>query len=108
MDIQVARIDENGFCIEPVVVQNIEDLPDNLIPVGVPTGLYKPKWDGVAWVEGLAQEAIDAILNTPQEPSTAEMLMLAIAELDAQRESDKLETQLAIAELVNTIMGGTV
>ena len=35
-----------------------------------------------------------------------EMLMLAIAELDMQRETDKTESELAIAELAETILGG--
>ena len=42
----------------------------------------------------------------PYEPTENEMIMLAIAELDMQREIDKTETQLAIAELAETILGG--
>lgn len=38
--------------------------------------------------------------------SEDDMLLLAIAELDMQREIDKTETQLAIAELAETILGG--
>lgn len=45
-------------------------------------------------------------LNKPEEPTETEMLMLAIADLDLQREQDKIETQLAIAELAETILGG--
>ena len=37
---------------------------------------------------------------------TNEMLMLALAELDLKRETDKLETQLAIAELAQMLAGG--
>ncbi|WP_326514774.1 hypothetical protein [Clostridium intestinale] len=35
-----------------------------------------------------------------------ESLKLAMVELDTQREKDKLETQLAIAELTSTLLGG--
>lgn len=42
------------------------------------------------------------------EPTENEMIMLAIAELDAQRELDKTETELAIAELAETLLGGAV
>ena len=35
-----------------------------------------------------------------------EMLMVALAELDMQRETDKTETELAIAELAETVLGG--
>ena len=40
------------------------------------------------------------------EPTEAEYMMTAIAELDAQREMDKTESEMAIAELAEAIMGG--
>ena len=43
---------------------------------------------------------------TPTEPSEADGLMLAITELDAQREIDKTETEMAIAELAEALTGG--
>lgn len=43
----------------------------------------------------------------PESPITNEdIIMLAIADLDMQRENDKTEIQLAIAELAETILGG--
>ena len=33
-------------------------------------------------------------------------MMMAIAELDAQREMDKTESEMAIAELAEAMMGG--
>lgn len=42
----------------------------------------------------------------PKELTETEMIMLAIAELDMQREIDKTETELAIAELAETLLGG--
>ena len=42
------------------------------------------------------------------EPTEAECMMMAIAELDAQREMDKTENEMAIAELVEALMGGVV
>ena len=38
--------------------------------------------------------------------SQNEMLMLALAELDMQREMDKTESELAITELAETVLGG--
>ena len=35
-----------------------------------------------------------------------EYMMLAIAQLDAQREMDKTESEMAIAELAEALMGG--
>ena len=43
--------------------------------------------------------------QTP-EPTEAEYMMMAIAELDAQREVDKTESEMAIAELAEALMGG--
>ena len=64
-------------------------------------GLYAPKWDGTQWIEtGQAPEP------TPQEPTELELLMLAIAELDMQRELDRTDNQVAIAELSESLMGG--
>ena len=63
--------------------------------------LYAPKWDGKKWIEtGQAPEP------TPQEPTELELLMLAVAELDMQRELDRTDNQVAIAELAESLMGG--
>ena len=40
------------------------------------------------------------------EPTEMEYMMLAIEELDAQREMDKTESEMAIAELAEALMGG--
>ena len=40
------------------------------------------------------------------EPTELEYMMMAIAELDAQREMDKTENEMAIAELAEALMGG--
>ena len=44
----------------------------------------------------------------PKETESTEMeyMMLAIAVLDAQREMDKTESEMAIAELAEALMGG--
>ena len=40
------------------------------------------------------------------EPTETEYMMMAIAELDAQREMDKTENEMAIAELAEALIGG--
>ena len=40
------------------------------------------------------------------EPTEMEYMILALAELDAQREMDKTESEMAIAELAEAMMGG--
>lgn len=68
-------------------------------------GCYNYKYvDGV--VERTVDEKTAEINARPFVPTTDEMLMLAIAELDMQRETDKTETELAIAELAETVLGG--
>ena len=72
-------------------------------------GLYAPKWDfdTSEWVEGATQAEIDEITKMePQEPTELELLMLAISELDVQRELDRTDNQVAIAELAELMIGG--
>lgn len=54
----------------------------------------------------LTDAELDAIRNSPKPLTDSELLMLAIADLDTQREIDKTESQVAIAELAETILGG--
>jgi hypothetical protein len=56
---QVYRIDDQGFYIEPVIIEGEEQT--GLISSPIPEGLYKPKWNGKEWVEGLTQEEIDEL-----------------------------------------------
>lgn len=44
--------------------------------------------------------------SVPPPEITISDIEIAMADLDAQREADKLETQLAIAELAEMITGG--
>lgn len=50
----------------------------------------------------------ELVIEEPeQQPPTEDMIMMAIANLDAQREMDKTENQLAIADLAESLLGGT-
>jgi hypothetical protein len=100
---KVIRIDEQGLFLEDVILQDHELIPTNCIETDCQGGLYLPKWNGTEWVEG-------GVMPEPQphQPTESETIMLAIAELDLQREADKLETQLAIAELAEAMLGGGV
>lgn len=61
-----------------------------------------------ATVEESAQNHIDAILaeQSVQATDPLDDVRLALAELAEQQELDKLNTQLALAELAETIMAG--
>jgi hypothetical protein len=49
---QVFKVDENGMYIEPVILQDDEEIGD-YIDVPVPDGFHHPRWDGSQWVEGI-------------------------------------------------------
>ena len=67
MLIQVHRIDENGFYLEPVLIEQGDVVNDeNIITVDPPQGLYKPRWVEGEWTEGLTQDEIDK-LTKPSE-----------------------------------------
>ena len=60
------KIDTNGFLIETVLTEKIET---DVIYTEYKGGLYKPKWDGSAWVEGATQDEINKIINIQPQPS---------------------------------------
>jgi len=55
-------------------------------------------------VESVYQEMPKSEVELLKEEN--EVLKLALADLDTQRQQDKLDTQLAIAELTSALMGG--
>jgi hypothetical protein len=109
---QVYEINEKGMLIKILIAEidgngnPLEDLGENIVITDPPNGLYRAKWTGTEWVEDITQEEIEALKNAPKELTQSEMIMLAIADLDVQREIDKTEIQLAVAELAETILGG--
>ncbi|HBD63506.1 MAG TPA: hypothetical protein DC038_03620 [Clostridiales bacterium] len=87
---QVYKIDENGY-LQEILVKDFdedgnctEELSENITTVDPPNGLYKHKWTGSEWIEGLSQEEIDEINNVPQEPAEVEMLRLEQAQANAE------------------------
>ena len=69
------------------------DTAENYLEVEKPIEVDKP----------IEVEPIEPV--TPPEITISD-IEIAMADLDAQREADKLETQLAIAELAEMITGG--
>lgn len=68
-EIYVKDFDEEGNCTE--------ELAEDIITVDSPNGLYRAKWTGTEWIEGLSQEEIDEINNVPSLPTTEERLQQA-------------------------------
>lgn len=64
---QYYKINRDGYLIEIIAA---EVNPGGLISVDPPNGLYKPKWVGDKWVNGLTQQEIDE-LNKPIVPETS-------------------------------------
>ncbi|MBU8773179.1 hypothetical protein [Cytobacillus oceanisediminis] len=74
MFIEASLIDENGFIIDPVIVNDTDVLEANVIKEPVPPLLYKPRWSGNEWVEGATEEYIKHEDNRTK--GTAEMDLL--------------------------------
>jgi len=81
---KVLKIDSNGFYIEDIILQDGKAIPSDCIEITCPDGFYKPKWNGTAWVEGLAQAEIDAIKNVPVPKTDIELMQDRIDTLTTQ------------------------
>lgn len=79
---QVYEIDENGYVVE-IYLANVDEhgsiIEENMrecISVSQPNGLYRPKWNGIEWIEGATQAEIDEINKPkPMKPSTEDFLL---------------------------------
>lgn len=54
-NIKVKEFDDEGKCLE--------ELEDNIVLTDIPQGLYRKKWTGTEWVEGMSQDEIFEINN---------------------------------------------
>jgi N-methylhydantoinase B/oxoprolinase/acetone carboxylase alpha subunit len=71
---QIYRIDQDGYFIEPVLISEDEKTPADCVEVFPTSGMYKQKWNGTAWVEGLSQAEIDALKNVAEPVSELDKL----------------------------------
>jgi hypothetical protein len=86
--------------LEPVLINTEYDeegkelpyrIPADCVETHVPAGLYKPKWNGEQWVEGLTIEEIEALKQQHQtQPSEVELLEQENAELKQRLEAAEL------------------
>jgi hypothetical protein len=102
---QVYKYDEEGFFVEPVLIENNEVLPVNCTESELPQPNYKPKFNGVEWVETLTQEQIDEIKNQPQPPSELDGLKQQNAELKQQMEQQNTDMQAFMDYILGQIGG---
>ena len=102
---QIYEIDSNGFIREVYVAEfdeegnPLETLPINFVIVSPPNGLYRAKWNGLTWIEDMAQTEIDALNNTPQPPTELELLKIRVATAE-QVAADTSLTQQELLELL--------
>lgn len=94
--------DEKAFRESGIEFEEVTDIPS-----GYEQRVFKydryGKYLNMAEITRYLKIENDSIPKLEQEN---EMLMLALAELDIQREADKTEAELAIAELAETVLGG--
>ena len=94
--------DEKAFRQSEIEFEEVTDIPS-----GYEQRVFKydryGKYLNMAEITRYMKIENDSIPKLEQEN---EMLMMALAELDMQRETDKTESELAIAELAETVLGG--
>lgn len=92
---KVYKVDENGFYVEPVILQIIgytkerlepiyEDLPHDCVDVEILQGLYRGKWTGSEWVEDMPLDEIAALETVPRGLTDIETLRLEQAQANAE------------------------
>lgn len=107
---KVLKIDSDGFYVEDVILNPIEEIPSDCIETHCPEGFYKPKWDGEKWIEGYTNEEIKQIQEEAENNKKFNIyeqlkeenlkLKIALAELNEQRDEEMLNVKLALAEIV--------
>jgi len=80
---RLAKVDEQGLFIEDVIVKEyplievdgemVKD--ESYVSVHSQGGLYKPKWTGTEWVEGMAQSEIDMLKDVIQPQTLKEKVV---------------------------------
>lgn len=81
---QVYRIDNQGFYIEPVILEENDKLTPDCVEEIPTMGLYRAQYVDGRWAEGMPQEEIEAIKNTPQPLAELEQLKKQVADLGFQ------------------------
>ncbi|CAI6291851.1 MULTISPECIES: hypothetical protein [Bacillus] len=101
--LQVYRYDENLEYVEPVLITELDETGNYVIPTDCTTvalpdspSLFKPKFDveKQEWTETATQEEIDAVLNSGEnEVSAVDLLKRQNAELSLQVAKSEKENE---------------
>lgn len=72
---QVFRFNKYGFFVEPILIDDGEEIPVDCTEVPLPQPSWKPRWNGKEWEETITQEELDKMYKPqPPLPSTKERL----------------------------------
>ena len=89
----VAKIDESGFYLEPVLIGDGAPLPTGHAEITPFEGLHWPRWDGSGWVEGRPEAEIvasKAVVNAVGPPLRC--LLSSIARENSERLARRHQT----------------
>jgi hypothetical protein len=71
---QVFRFDANGFYMEPVILEDDQQVPSDCTENKPQDGLYKGQFLNGEWVESLTDEEINTIKNASHPPTEIDTL----------------------------------
>lgn len=96
---QASRIDAGGYYLEPELIEEgvIPADPD-VILVPVPEGLYRPRWAGSEWLEGLSPEELEERMKPQPIVLTPEQ------ERMNRLETDNLSLMLALTQVYEQLI----
>ncbi|MFS0822182.1 hypothetical protein [Bacillus sp. 1P02SD] len=78
----VYRIDNSGYWLGDVIVNDSTVVPPDCIRDKPPHGLFKPRYVNGQWTEGATKEEVELIIkNSPKEPTPLERLAKDQADL---------------------------
>lgn len=80
MKIEAFEINDDGYIAE-VYAHEENEVPEYLVTTKPPEGLYKPRWTGTEWVEGITQEEFDELDNQPRGKTQLEILQETVDRL---------------------------
>jgi hypothetical protein len=71
---QVYKYDNNGNYIEPLLIEDGHNLPNNCTDKEPPQPNWKPVFNGTKWIETITQEELNALQKQPIPLSPFEQL----------------------------------
>ena len=97
----VYRIDAGGYYLEPVLVNNLDEMPVDCVKEEPPDGLFKLKFEDGQWIEGLSSKEISDYINRPSALTPEEVMgqQLTDSELESMLQGQSV-TELEIQSMI--------